>query len=70
MELFLSFFVSKVYALMLPGVLLIYPLLKLYDGQKGKSAWMKWFFYLYYPLHLVVIGLIHMNRLGNVSLIF
>ena len=38
MELFLSFFVSKVYALMLPGVLLIYPLLKLYDGQKGKSA--------------------------------
>lgn len=30
------FFVSKTYALVLLGVLLIYPVLKLYNGEKGK----------------------------------
>ncbi len=64
------FFVSRIYALILPGVLMVYPLLKMYDGQKGKAAWMKWFFYLYYPLHLVVIGMIRMNWMGDVPLIF
>ena len=34
--------------------LLALPLLALYNGQRGKWK-MKYFFYLYYPLHLVVI---------------
>ena len=34
--------------------LLSLPLLALYDGRRGKGR-MKYFFYLYYPLHLVVI---------------
>ena len=36
------------------------PLLYLYNGQRGSSPKankiMKWVFYLYYPLHLLVIG--------------
>ncbi len=37
--------------------LLTVPLLALYNGQRGKWN-MKWLFYLYYPLHLVVIQVI------------
>lgn len=36
--------------------LLTIPLLLLYNGSRGKTK-MKWFFYLYYPAHLVVIYL-------------
>ena len=64
------FFVSKGYALVQIGVLLIYPILKQYNGQRGKAGWMKWFFYLYYPVHLLLIGLIRMLYFGNVSLLF
>lgn len=34
--------------------LLAVPLLLLYNGARGKLP-LKWFFYLYYPLHLVII---------------
>ena len=38
------------------------PILRLYNGQRGRSPRinriMKWLFYLYYPLHLLVIGLL------------
>lgn len=64
------FFVSKVYAFVLIGVLLVYPVLKLYNGEKGKANWMKWFFYIYYPAHLVIIGIIRVIVYGNVSLLF
>lgn len=59
------FFVSKVYALELIGVLMVYPILKLYNGERGKAKWMKWFFYIYYPLHLVIIGIIRILIYGN-----
>jgi len=64
------FFVSRVYALEQIGVLLVYPVLKLYNGEKGKAGWMKWFFYIYYPAHLAVVGLIRVAVYGNVSLLF
>ncbi len=64
------FFVSKVYALVQIGVLLVYPVLRLYNGEKGKSNWMKWFFYLYYPVHLVIIGILRIRMYGDVSLLF
>lgn len=63
-------FVSKGYALAQTGVLLVYPVLKQYNGKKGTAKWMKWFFYLYYPLHLVLIGLLRISLYGNVSLLF
>lgn len=64
------FFVSKGYALVQLGVLLVYPVLKLYNGEKGKAKWMKWFFYLYYPVHLFFIGVLRIGIYGDVSLLF
>lgn len=64
------FFVSKSYALVQFGVLLVYPFLKQYNGKKGSAKWMKWFFYLYYPLHLILIGILRICIYGNISILF
>ena len=63
-------FVSKVYALVQIGVLLVYPVLKLYNGEKGRANWLKWFFYLYYPLHLLFIGVLRVWIYGDIGLLF
>ena len=63
-------FVNKVYALVQLGIILVYPLLKLYDGSKGNLKWMKWFFYVYYPLHLIVIGILRLVIYGNIPILF
>ena len=53
------FAIDKVYALLQFGVVLAIPLLCLYNGVRGKNLklnkFMKWFFYIYYPLHLLII---------------
>lgn len=69
--LYMLFYVaiySTVYALALDplygvlqmGVVLSIPVLMLYNGKRGHSPRvnrvMKWAFYIYYPLHLLVIG--------------
>ena len=42
------------------------PILMLYNGQRGISKrinrFMKWLFYIYYPLHLFIIGWIQFLR--------
>lgn len=63
------FFVNKVYAFIQLAVLLVYPLLKMYNGEKGKAKWMKWFFYVYYPLHLIIIGILRIVIYGNIPLL-
>ena len=63
-------FVSKTYGLITLLAVLVYPLLNNYNGEKGKLNWMKWFFYLYYPLHLVIIGILRIVIYGNVPLLF
>lgn len=40
------------------GIYLAVPLLSLYNGKLFKRHNMKWFFYIFYPLHLMIIGLI------------
>lgn len=41
------------------GVFLVIPLLLLYNGEKGsKNPFHKWVFYIFYPLHLFVLGII------------
>lgn len=66
-----SFFcASKVYAVVQLGVILVYPFLNQYNGQKGRAHWMKWFFYFYYPAHLVIIGLIRLAVYGDIPLLF
>ena len=67
----ISFFcVNKVYAVVQLGVILIYPLLKQYNGKKGKSNWLKWFFYIYYPAHVIVIGVFRIAMYGDIPLLF
>lgn len=64
------FFVSKVYGLIELFVILVYPLMKQYNGQRGKAAWLKWFFYIYYPAHLIIIGIVRVMMHGNMSILF
>ena len=54
------FAIDKVYGLMQMAVVLAVPILRMYNGQRGNSrranGILKWLFYIYYPLHLTVIG--------------
>ena len=52
------FFVDKVYGLMQMAVALAIPILYHYNGQRGTWKGMKWFFYIYYPAHLILLGFI------------
>ena len=38
------------------GLLLAVPLLLCYNHQRGGNRLTKWFFYLFYPLHLIIIA--------------
>ena len=40
------------------GTLLAVPILSLYNGALGGKKTGKWFFYIYYPLHMIVIRLL------------
>ncbi len=58
------FAIDRVYGLVQMGVVLAIPFIKLYNGERGKSPrinkFMKWFFYIYYPLHLAILGTIQL----------
>ncbi len=43
------------------GVLLPLPLLLLYNGTKGGGKVSKWFFYIFYPVHLIILGYLYFN---------
>lgn len=51
-------FIDKVYAVVQLGTCLTIPLLQLYNGERGKWKGMGKLFYLYYPAHLAVCGII------------
>lgn len=53
-------FLDVAYGLLQLCVVLSVPFLAMYNGKRGKTRWMKWFFYIYYPLHLMLIGLLRM----------
>lgn len=59
------FALDKLYGLIQLCVVLAIPLLALYNGKRGKNPAvnkvMKWLFYIYYPLHLFIIGLIQLQ---------
>ena len=61
------FFVNKVYGLIQMFVVLSIPFLKAYNGERGKWKGMKWFFYFYYPAHLVLCGIIRILIHGNIG---
>ncbi|MBD5491672.1 MAG: conjugal transfer protein TraX [Lachnospiraceae bacterium] len=64
------FFVNKVYGILQLFVILVYPLLKQYNGERGTAKWGKWLFYIYYPAHLVIIGILRIVLYGDVPLLF
>lgn len=57
------FAIDKAYGILQMGVVLSIPVISMYNGKRGKNPkinkFMKWFFYIFYPLHLFVIGLIN-----------
>ena len=63
------FAIDKVYAFIQLGVIIVWPFMANYNGQRGKWKGMKWFFYIYYPLHLVLIGLLRLYLHGNIGVI-
>ena len=63
-------FVNKLYGILILFSALSYEVLKLYDGTRGKNKTMKWFFYMYYPLHLLIIGILRILIYGNVTILF
>lgn len=52
------FNIDKLYAVLQLGVIIVWPFMANYNGQRGKWKGMKWFFYIYYPLHLFLLGLL------------
>ena len=60
------FALDKVYGLIQMAVVFAIPVIGMYNGKRGSSKkvnnTMKWLFYIYYPLHLFVIGWIQFIR--------
>ena len=56
-----AIFLNPLYGLLQMCVALAIPLWRMYNGERGKWKRMKWFFYVYYPLHLAILGLIKMR---------
>lgn len=76
-------FIDKTYGLLQMMVMIDIPLLYLYNGKRGNEnktkvisdkktfgQWLtKWGFYIYYPAHLVLIGMLRIALNGNMSII-
>lgn len=64
-------FLDRLYGVLQLFTFLTIPILAQYNGERGKKIrGTKWFFYIYYPAHLVVIGIIRLALHGNISAIF
>lgn len=55
------FALNKFYGIIQMGVVFAIPLLMMYSGKRGNNpklnSSIKWFFYVYYPLHLIFISI-------------
>jgi hypothetical protein len=61
------FCIDKVYGILQLMTALSIPLLRLYNGQRGSWRGMKWLFYIYYPAHLILVGVLRLLLLGDVG---
>lgn len=54
------FTIDKIYGVLQMAVVLSVPIIRMYNGKRGNNQRindiMKWLFYIYYPLHLFIIG--------------
>lgn len=57
-------FIDKVYAIIQLGTCLTIPLLRIYNGKRGTWKGMGKLFYAYYPVHLVICGIIRILMWG------
>lgn len=60
-------FINPVYGVIQLFVVLTIPLLKAYNGERGAWKGMKYLFYVYYPLHLILCGIIRILLHGDIS---
>lgn len=58
------FFIDRIYALVQLLTCLSIPLLKAYNGQRGSWRGMGKLFYIYYPAHLAVLGILRVLLWG------
>ncbi len=64
-------FLDKLYGVLQLFTFMTIPILSMYNGERGKKIpGTKWLFYIYYPAHLVVIGIIRIALHGDISIIF
>lgn len=59
-------FIDVRYGIIQMCTILSIPLLAMYNGQRGRCRGFKWFFYLVYPAHLVLCGLLRLHLYGDV----
>lgn len=62
-------FIDRLYGSLQLFTALAIPLLYRYNGQQGAWRGMKWFFYIYYPLHLILCGILRILMHGNIGVI-
>ena len=56
--IFMFLFMDRLYGCLQLLICLSFPLLFCYNGRRGRQPLGKYFFYIYYPAHLVVLGII------------
>lgn len=61
--------IDKVYGILQLFTCLTIPILYLYNGERGRLK-LKYLFYIYYPLHLFIIGIIRLIIYGNINILF
>ena len=63
-------FLDKAYGLLQFCTLLTLPLLYRYKGSVGKIKMNKWFFYIYFPAHMAIVGILRLVIWGDIPLVF
>lgn len=62
-----AIFIHPIYGALQLCAGLTIPLLRHYSGERGRWRGMKWLFYAYYPLHLLLCGLLRLALHGNIA---
>ena len=62
-------FIDPVYGIVQLFTCLTIPLLRSYNGTRGKHKWIGKLFYIYYPLHLALTGLLRIALWGAGSVL-